>query len=695
MFELSSRRLLIIVGWGVLLTGAPWSGAQAQDRLSGLADVSAAQTTIGGIDQSTVRQRYSARLGHRFTEILRTELSLYYSRFDVDGAEILGSFQEEVQPGAQLTWTPRGLRFQATGRRRIASSPITTGDLITDDLLLDMQTDIERWPTFRLSYRRRDTEDTQQEAVRDIFESNALASVNWLLGPTNLFYEVNIRETTNQISDRSSDEISQVFRYGSRQALGDHFRLDSEYYYRRRDQTSEALTGQTLLDPVDADQGLYARDPDPTFGELEAAAGLLDGNTQLPTDPAIDIGAGQIDQNIGVDLGFTRPISGVDVYTDRLSGTAVAWEVYVSEDNLQWERHDAFPPAGLPPVVYNAALLRFELRFGTVETRYLKVVARGGNTVSPVLVTELEIFEALADVTELEREDSSHRADLGLTYRPNDEWRMSVRGSANLEPSRGSLSDRNDLSYILRTTWDPTASLQHDVQWQQFWRTFDGFGEDLREDRAGYSLSYDPLATLRTDLGLSARFIDTEGERSEERYSALLGASLEPWSVLRGTVRATTSRLRRPINDSGVDTWRLQARTDVALTRTLDVALDGTYQESTLDPEDRLLVRRTAAVEWTLRPFPSTLARGSLRWIQDQRFTRSYDLLLSWNVAERFNLVGQTRIDEGGLESRVDQLSVNYVISSRARLYLQYSKVDRDGDDQDIDSFRQGYRQSF
>ena len=81
--------------------------------------------------------------------------------------------------------------------------------------------------------------------------------------------------------------------------------------------------------------------------------------------------------------------------------------------------------------------------------------------------------------------------------------------------------------------------------------------------------------------------------------------------------------------------------------------------------------------------------------IQDQRFTRSYDVLVSWNVAERLNVVGQVRIEDGGIESRVDQLSVNYLFSSRTRLYLQYSKVDREGADQDIDSFRQGFRQTF
>lgn len=695
MIERTRRR---ISGWTVaalLLVVATGAEAQIQEKVSGLVDVSAAQTEIGGVDQSTVRQRYSARLSHRFTEILDAQASIYFSRFDVDGAQALGTFQEELQPGLQLTWTPSGLRFYGLGRRRIATSPITSGDLVTDELLLDLETDVEDWPILRLAYQRREIEDTQQDAVRDVLESNAFASLSWLRENTNFFYEINLRETTNQISDRRTEEVGQTFRYDGRHGLRDDLRLDSQYFYRRRDQTSETITGRTLLDPVDADAGLYARDPDPSFGELDPVAGLLDGNTDLPTDPAIDIGAGELDQNVGLDFGFTRPVSGVDVYADRLSGAAVVWEVYVSEDNLEWERHDAFPPAGLPPVFYDAAQLRYELRFGTVETRYLKVVARGGNTVDTVLVTELQAVEAIDELTELERDDSSHRADLGLTYRPADDWRFSARGFANLEPSRGSVDERTDLSYTLRSTWEANAWLQHDLQWQQYWRTFDGFGEDLREDRASYSLRYDPLATLRTDMGLSARFIDTEGERSEERYAAVAGATLEPWRALRGTVRGTASRLRRPIIDSHVDTWRVQARTDLLVTRNTELALDGTYQESTLDPEDRLLVRRTAAIEGTLRPFPASMVRGAVRWIEDQRFTRSYDLLVSWNVAQRLNLVGQTRIEDGGLRSRVDQISVNYLLSSRSRIYLQYSKVDRDGEDQDLDSFRQGFRQSF
>lgn len=667
----------------------------AQGRLSGVADVSAAQTQIGDVDQSTLRQMYSARYERSLTSILEAQASLYFTRFDVDGAEALGSFEEELQPGARLTWTPRGIRFVGSGRRRIATSPISTGDLVTDDLLLDLETQPSQWPTLRFAYRYRDIEDTQEQAVQDVRDRSALASANWLKGASNFYYQIEYRETTNQVSDRTTEDLSQAFRYGARYGLGDDFRLDSQYQYRRRDQSSQALTGDVLLDPIDVDRGLYARDPAPEFGALAEARGLLDGNTELPTDPAIDIGAGEVDQNLGLDFGFTRPVSGVDIYTDRLSGTGVVWEIYASPDNLEWERTGQVPLPGIAPSSYNVGLQRFELRFATLETRYLKVVSRGGNTVTPVLVTELEALEALDELTEIERDDSSHRADLNLTYRTSEVWQVSLLASANLEPARGSLDSRRDLSYGLRAYWEPLPTLRHNLQWQQFRRDFDGPGADQREDRADYSLRYVPLNTVQADLGLSAQATDLAGLRSEERYSAATGISLEPWEALRNTIHMTVSRADRPQEGTRIENWRLQTRTSSELTRWSQLGVEGVYQETTVEPQDRLLVRRSVGIDYTVRPFPAALIRGSANWVDDQRFRRRYDALVSWNLARRFNLVAQMSVQEGGLETVTKQFSLNYAVSSRSRLYLQYSEVDREGDSQDLESFRQGFRQSF
>ena len=122
----------------------------------------------------------------------------------------------------------------------------------------------------------------------------------------------------------------------------------------------------------------------------------MDGDTDSPTDPIIDIGGALTGRKIGADLGFERPVSALYIYTDRSAGDGPVWQIYASNDNLDWRLVSASPGS-----TFNPALNRYELLFDSVETRYIKAVKGGVGDIDPVHVTEIEALETLFSVRAL------------------------------------------------------------------------------------------------------------------------------------------------------------------------------------------------------------------------------------------------------------------------------------------------------
>jgi hypothetical protein len=666
-------------------------------EVNGSIDVSAVQAEVDGEERNTLQQRYSINVARDLTSTLRARASFRYFDFDIDGAEQFGAFREEIQPSAEVAWRTEWFRSSVTGLRRSIRSSATSGRLITENVVADWRSAIDGWPmlTLRYDWQKISEEDGGDDA-RDTRDRRFLARLNVDRENEIIEYGFTRRWTENLIRGLESRENSHQFRFlGSHSLAGDgRLRLDTQYLFTYRDRIDEVRTGTVLLEQVTTGQPLFAVDPSPELGTLQPVPGLADGNTGTATVPGIEIGTGSIDRNIGTDLGFEREaVSAMYVYVDRFSSSTVDWSVYVSEDGIEWNE-----VTDTPIQTFNTALLRYEIEFVPVSTRYLKVVNGGTNDAPVVFVTEIEVYEALQETDEVSREATTHLANTTLGWRATESLDLTLDASARLEPAQGTVGDREGYDYAARARWQMVDDLQWSGRWEQAWQRFGDSRPTLRDDVVSTSLLYDPLPTLGSTLSASHRR-SLEGDRTQRTIdSAFLSTDLRPIPGLGLVVDALVSEIDDPALDRSSDLWSLRGSVDAEVTGSLRVLGSWAHRETTTHPDEELVVRRTWTVDADLQLTERIFARAGLTWVEDRRFSRRQDYLLNWRIGPRVVITGQMILDDatGGFLSDRRSLNATIEINRSTSAYVRYAEVEQGGPDgRETLSWQQGLRMTF
>jgi hypothetical protein len=658
--------------------------AQPLGSLNGLINLSAVQAKVDGEPEQTLRQEYSINWSKAMTPYVETRLGFRYLKFDLTEADITGTAREELQPSAEIYWRHPWFAVTTGALRRRVESGATRGPLFTDQFYSLLRTQDPSVPILSLRYdwqHIHEEEVIPSTATRDTKDRRFQASAEYSRGPRSATYSFTQQLTDNVISGVDSKQTNQLVRLSSQSNPWDTSRLRSgiSYTFDHRRQTTQTSRGGTLLEAIPISRGLYALDPTPNLGSLEPLLGLVDGNVTAPTVPPIQIGGGNVDNNIGCDLGLQRPVSALYLYTDRFSGDQLRWQVYVSPDNLNWALYTS-----VPQVVFNAGLLRYEIGFSTVAARYIKIVNTGLNEVVEVLVTELQAFAEVATSVDqtLQSTQTAHLADARVGY----EWSQSLRSSLDLslrnEPGVGGLGDRNSLDYAFRTLWRQSRTVSHNARWEQSWQLFpEQDGEDLRDDVVGYTFLLEPLPTLSASASGSARWGYLEGQLDQEIFSAVAEVNGRPTRVFSFLSQLGANRVNLIGFGRQSDTWTTRFSIDGAMTRTLDLILTWTYQETTVDPVAELRVRRIYNAGINFRPTNTIFARATLNWINDVSDSIIHSYLISWNLLPKVTLVGQAYINESAEDFRTERYIANltYNLSRRSSLYVRYSDVDQTG----------------
>jgi hypothetical protein len=688
------RRSIVLAGaLAVLASGE--ARAQLLD-LSGSLDVSAVQTDIGDREEESFRQQYVISAWRSLSDYLDLRASLRYFSFDVDSPSELGLFREEIQPSAELGWRHPWFHLNSSVRRRVATSLVSSGDLINENLSVDWRTVRPGLPILSLRYDWQTIEDTSVDVDQKLEDERLQAGIDIERKNENIGYVFSHRRNENLIRGLTGTENAQQFRYlGSyRPGTADRWRVLTQYYYNRRDRTDEVRTGRSVLEVVPVARGLFDVDASPDQGELGSAPGLIDGNTLVPAAPTIDIGAGALDRNLGADLGLIRDaVSAVFVYTDRLAGAGTSWTVYVSDDGINWSLHTATPRAE-----YFAVQQRFEIVFEPVATRYVKAVNGGANEVVDVLVTELQVLEELPVDGEIERDTSSHLASTQVNWQATRALSLLLDTSGRIEPGQGTVEDRKSVDYAVRLDWRPEGSFRHTARAQQGWQFFRSQGEDLRDDVASYSLFYEPLPTLSASTTAGVRRSTVADVIDQELLTWLVETNARPLPSVYVVVEGLLSRLDQPEVDSRSDSWQMRTSTDLDVTRNFSVLLNWLHRETRITPVDELRIRRSWAANFTLQLTPSLFARAGLTWLDDLRFSRRQDYVVSWLLGTRLTASGQIILEDSGSGSTSDRHGVNLALdlTSRATLYASYSRLDqRSAGGERTESWQQGLRMSF
>lgn len=391
----------------------------------------------------------------------------------------------------------------------------------------------------------------------------------------------------------------------SQQFLEDSLALSVSSWISRREQTEVTGAGGRPATPVAAREGLFALDTTPEVGELDPAPGLVDGDTEAPAEPGIEIGGANTFRNLGVDLGLGRRVTRLEITVDAPSAADLVWEAYHSSDNLSWAR-----VAGVDSV-FDGALSRYTLRFPETTDRYFKAVNVTINTFDRVAVTEVR---ALADVERLTRQEgrsTTYRADLNASYSPHERVHAAFTfGISNDEDLAGGLISRDldELSYGARVEVGITPELDLRLGYH-----FTGVEERLEpvleRDEEQWSATFDwsPLATVDGLLSFSRRD-EKDGDvliRSADtvrlRFLTELFADLELISEV------TWSDVDDPFAGFTQTVW--QFRESVRADLTPRWRLQGSISQSHFDSTGTVAIERRTSADlrtfWRATPYLS------------------------------------------------------------------------------------------
>ncbi len=537
--------------------------------LGGYVDFSGNRTDSEGIRRESLRQEYNLAWSRQLTPYLGLRSGLRYYKFDQDVDLSVATFQEEFQPSVDLFWHHPLFAFSTSARRRRAEATALAGNITTETFLANLRTQDQRYPLLGVRYEWQHLFDTVAGFDRDVNDERLQATADYNTGTDSWHYSFVHRVSENVVSDLESTRREHQIRWSHVEPnrVGDRLALQFNYSFNYSEQTDRLVSGDEILERVPVAAGMYAEDEIPGLGALEAVAGLNDGDTATPTIPAIAIGGAAAGRNIGLDLGFARPLVALYVSTDRLSGVQPGWRLYHSDDNLNWTE-----ASFIGPVVFNAALSRYEFSFQALTHRYLKVVKDGANEILDVLVTEIEALQAVPVLDAQRRLGRAHRADARLAFEFNDDLGTSLDASAGLDERAGPLGDRSNADYSWRAWWQMSPSIQHQWRWTQSFEQF-AAGDDQRDDVVAYTMLYEPLETVSTAVGALSRWNYLAGRLDQDQRNLFIDLGGRPVPRLNASLGGTWSRIENRASAVTSDVAAMRSALDGRVTGWLDLSL--------------------------------------------------------------------------------------------------------------------------
>jgi hypothetical protein len=562
-------------------------------------------TDNAGAEADQLDQKFTLNLRQALTPWLSLVFTYRYTDFesDSDGADFDRSSSD---PRLELLYDRPTLsaRLSFQDRRNRGSNPSDNLDI--ESFLAQLRWQPKQGPWYSLHLR--DDTNVADTAVfgRDVSSRTFGAEAVWdrrLLGARYAFQATRL---ANERTGFSLDEDRHQLRADYDQRFwGDKLALSTSGWINRVEQREVAGSGGRPAQTVPIRDGLFALDTSPDLGELDDAPGLIDGDAVTPVTPAIEIGGANTFRNLGVDLGFTRQVTRLEITVDAPSTPGLSWEVYHSSDGLVWNRISGVASE------YDGALSRYTLTFPETTDRFFKAVNVTVNGFTSVEVTELR---ALVDVGQLGRREgrsTTYRADFGARWRPYERVRADVHvGLANDQDlTRGLLSrDLDERSYGAQVRVDLTSELEARVGYR-----FTSVDEDLApvlardEEDWTAALDWSPLPTVDGLLSFSRRD-ETDGEVLIRSADTLrLRARTELLATLELTSEVTWSDVDDPFAGFQQTVWRWRETLVADLTERLNVR--ASVARSYFDSTGTVVIEERTNVDllanWRAAPFLS------------------------------------------------------------------------------------------
>ncbi|MCP4724179.1 MAG: discoidin domain-containing protein, partial [bacterium] len=343
--------------------------------------------------------------------------------------------------------------------------------------------------------------------------------------------------------------------------------------------------------PRNIEQGLYLYDALPVLDEMDERESLTDGDYTTGTE--IDIGStGDINHNIGVDLGTSQECETIYLYTTdnydpALSNAFFSWAVYYSDDGTNWNlvTSNAF-------FDYNTVYYRFEIDFPSQEARYLKAVNThydGRSFVGSTYITEIEILGSEDRRKEEVNKTTSSRwgNNFAVTLNPSKKLTLGYNFScdyaesdpgSNLETKETSqLTHGTNISYLFHRYFSSSAQ----------YGTSTRISDENRSENNSISLQFNssPLDTLNTSLSFNHSESETENDEDEEEEekvksesnSCLYFLGAELW---KGVDFGSNYNHTRSKSSAGTETMGHTINLDLRTKLTQNVTMESGYSHN-------------------------------------------------------------------------------------------------------------------
>lgn len=594
------------------------------------------------------RQRYNLSWERRLFPNLQVLVGGLYelerSRPEADGA-VFDARVSKLRPF--VLFRLRSPEYQADvgwsrneDRSRIEGESVSS--LIRDTYNATLGWFPEKLPKTRFYWIRTDERDGERTA-RDVTQNSLqLLSDYQAAGPVTIRYRGSRVETSDRVLGLESSSLLHAARLTYSDAFWNRrLTVDADYNAQYREiETRTRGTGEISLALYPA-AGLASLDDTPEEDSLAPNPALIDGNTE--SGAGIDLGlpvpgADDRPRNLGLDFRISTEANTLLVWVDRELRSEVAesfaWEIWTSDDGFRWVRRQLVSPAPFGPFQN-----RFEIRFSTATSRFLKLVVRPLVETVPyaseypnILVTELEAANRVS-AAEAEGRATSRGAiaDLGVRARMTDrpllfyELTGYYNSTGNL-PATWNLSNGFLLTHSFDRVWSASARFAREE------------GRERQLDRTAYvysaSLSAVPLPALRWNLVWSGKD-ETLGGFSLDQDTLFLysiAALREGVDLNVGVGRSLTT------NEIGREVEGKQANVSVALAPHPRATFHLSWQSRSDDSSGGDLAvpirtfTRAAEGSVALRPLDALYAFASFRrdWREGEEPVETRNVALSW-----------------------------------------------------------------
>jgi len=211
----------------------------------------------------------------------------------------------------------------------------------------------------------------------------------------------NISRGENKLTGagNASDRLSARLEYTTN-LWHDRMHFSSTYNFNRTNsEITRSENGEAEIPIFEVPSGYSSLDDDPETGVMTSNPALVDGdfNVSAKVNLVYQISDFPELRNIGLEFFEDIEINTLRITVLDQSGkllsnaaalsSAFSWGVYVSEDGAEWTLHETVTDA-----VFGPFEERFEIRFKTVLSRFIKVVVRPLPATNPIVIDNPDII---------------------------------------------------------------------------------------------------------------------------------------------------------------------------------------------------------------------------------------------------------------------------------------------------------------